>query len=305
VNERTVIAGAGLAFALLISACAEGGSETGQMDNAQIAVPAPGGVQPSQGTTAGAGAGVPSDGSAGMAAPVLAEQPAQDGPGIFDAGSAPDRNAVGPGTICQRLAQIQCAGEAFCCDAPGRDVTTCQTTMEAGCRDELLADAIAQRPEAGFDAAHAQMAFTALEEAASRCDPAIAALGESLDGIRGMFKGTLGPGEGCTPSPLLDTTAAAAALTACTDAATQACLPSGLSWSCVPLSDEGGNCFTDVNCLPGLFCDNPDLSLAGAACLPRKAVGEACALPNECQSLYCVGGACVPADAQSAYCLAR
>jgi hypothetical protein len=222
----------------------------------------------------------------------------------FDAGSDPNRNAVVPGKICERLAAIQCAGEAFCCLNPGRDVAACQQEIREQCDSEALADDIAADSVAAFDATRAQVVFTELERLASQCDPSIAAYAESFDGLRSMFAGTVAPNGDCRPSNPLNMTMAGAALASCTSPSTHACMPSLGAWNCAPHASAGGACFTDINCMPGLFCDNPNLSLGGADCIQRKAVGASCELDNECQSLFCRGRSCVAAEAQVAYCLA-
>jgi hypothetical protein len=225
-------------------------------------------------------------------------------PRVFDAGTDPNRNAVMAGTICARLATIQCAGEAYCCDNPGRDVSACETDVRGSCQQDGLVDDIAADPKAAFDAAQALVVFTELERLASQCDPAIAAFGEAHDGLRSIFRGTVAAGGDCRPSNVLSMDMAAAALASCTDHRSQACVPSLSSWTCTPHSVVGGHCFSDINCQLGLYCDNPDFSLSGADCAQRKPVGTSCMADNECQSLFCRGRSCVAADAQAAYCLA-
>jgi len=157
---------------------------------------------------------------------------------------------------------------------------------------------------AGFDAAQAQIVFTEIERLASQCDPSIATFGESYEGLRSIFAGTVGAGGNCRPSNPLNMTMQAGALASCSDYAQQACMPSLSAWTCTPHAAVGGHCFTDVNCQLGLWCDNPNFSLSGSDCRQRKGVGMSCELDNECGSLFCRGGACVNADAQAAYCLA-
>lgn len=258
------------------------------------------------------GAGVPTAGmagSAGMNAPTagtgVVPMAGTDGGSVFDAGVEPDRNAVTPGVICDRLATIQCAGEAACCDAPGRDFDTCKRAQLSDCDTMTMADDVAADPVTAFDAAQAMVVFAELERLASICDPAFAAFGESFDGLRSMFRGTVAASGDCRPNSVLDKAMAGAALASCTDHRSQACMPSLTSWRCQPHSAAGGECFSDVNCAAGLFCDNPNFSLSGAECMPRKAIGQSCSLANECESLFCEGGMCVVADAQVAYCLSR
>jgi hypothetical protein len=249
-----------------------------------------GGVAPIGGAGSAGGGSSTGAGTGGSAAPV------------FDPGTDPNRNAVVAGTICNRLAEIQCAGEAFCCANPGRDRAACQQEIRSSCDSDALVDDIAADPAAGFDAASASTVFTELERLASQCDPTIAAYGESFAGLRSMFRGTVGPDGDCRPANPLSMSMAAAALASCTNSQTHACMPSLSAWRCAPHSAAGGHCFSDFNCMPGLFCDNPDLSVSGADCGQRKAVGASCSLDNECQTLFCRGGSCVAVDVQVAYC---
>jgi hypothetical protein len=300
----------GLLLFLVVAPCAsgcgdDGGETPGRTQAGDVAAPAAGGG----GSTSGAGGAGGATGGGGTAgdSDVTDSQPeaGSEAPAtrVFDAGSDPARNQITAGNVCARLAEIQCAGEAFCCDAPGRDVGSCVTTMTAGCRDQLYADMISQKSSTGFDPARAGVVFTELERLASECDPGIASYGESVEGLRGIFRGTVAPDDRCGPPPSLAEVDGAAALASCTSPETHACLPQGLSWRCEPRADVGGDCFTDVNCMPGLFCDNPDLDLGGSTCMQRKAAGSPCALPNECSSLACRGGTCAPAGVQTAYCL--
>ena len=227
----------------------------------------------------------------------------------FYAGNDPKRNTVIAGAICIRLAQIQCAGEAFCCDDPGRDPKACEAAQLDVCAKEGFLDAISMNPIAGFDATRAAAAFEKFEMLASKCDPAIASFGASADGLRGILQGTVPPGGKCD-QPALNTVpyVAAAALASCSSGATNSCLPkSPLSgWTCAARAAAGGDCLTDLNCADGIYCPNPRLKMLGLGkCAMRKADGMPCAAGNECTSLACKGGACVKADAQTAYCLAK
>lgn len=229
-------------------------------------------------------------------------EPGAGGTGFGDPGA----NAVKAGELCERLSTIQCAGEELCCDAPGRDFATCKAAMKAGCETSIYLDKISLDSRSGFDAARAKTVFETIETKAMACDPGTAAFGESADGLRGIFQGTVPPKGGCQPD-VGSKAKAAAALASCQNPGANACLPNpplGISWSCAPHSAQGGPCFTDINCNPGLYCPNPMLvPTSGAVCTPRKAVGEGCGAPNECESLFCKGGKCVAADKQAAYCL--
>lgn len=219
--------------------------------------------------------------------------------------AATDPNAVTVGGICQRLAEIQCAGEAACCTTPGRTEAECITAQKAACdAPPVQLDAVAAVASTGFDAARAKAAFTQFEALAAACDPSIAAYGIDPNGLRGIVQGTIAAGATCNPTNQSDTVQIAAALASCAGPSTQACLPSDTGdWTCTALSPPGGPCFTDVNCQSG-YCDNPTLALTGGACAPRKAAGAGCGLPNECLSFRCDNYACAAEGVQTAYCLA-
>lgn len=263
-------------------------------------VPAGGPVLPAAGE-----GGMPPLASAG-AEPVAGEggTPVAGAPPerIFDAGD-PSLNNVQAGAVCQRLAQIQCAGEVYCCDNPGRDRAACEQAQYAGCANDLHLDAVSANAIVAFDAAAASAAYNMLQTLASQCDPMIATYGASAAGLLSMFHGTVEAGKSCRPAGL-DEAGAAAALASCADPVNNACLPANaLSWSCTPRGGVGQPCFTDLNCQEGLMCPNPNLSFGEVACAPRKPAGSPCQLANECESIACKGGVCAPVDAQSAYCL--
>lgn len=258
-------------------------------------------------TSSGGAAGMNVVAGAGSTGGVGGMEPAgTGGERVFDAGNDPNRNNVATGSMCDRLSTIQCAGEAFCCSSPGRDFATCKQVMQEGCDDQLMFDALASDRKTGFDPEHARLAYTEIERRASICDAGIAAFGESVDGLRGMFKGTVAPEGSCTTLNPTFREEAGKALASCLDPAINACLPTSiLRWTCTPHADVGGDCFSDVNCHAGLFCDNPDFNIEGSTCMTRKANGDACGLPNECESLFCKQGVCVEATVDSAYCLAE
>jgi hypothetical protein len=258
----------------------------------------------------GAGGSTPTGGTGGSVGPAGTGGGASTGTAgmgggaTFDAGTDPERNAVTAGMICERLATIQCAGEAYCCESPGRDFAACKQKQMSDCDTMAMVDDIASDASTMFDAAQARVVFTELERLASTCDPGISPFGESFGGLRSMFGGTVGEGGDCAPQNPLNKAMAGAALASCTGHETQACLPSLSDWVCTPHAAAGGKCFSDVNCNLGLYCPNASFSLRGSTCTARKADGAECELPNECTSLYCKGGMCVPASAQAAYCLA-
>lgn len=284
----------------------------GQQSDLEVEQPVGTAGTPTAGTAgspiAGSGEppGDPAAGTGGMGVtsdPVIV---AGNGGGrIFDAGSDPNRNQVTPGQVCERLSTIQCAGEAFCCADPGRDFATCKQVMFEGCTSELMLDAVTLDPAVGYDEAYAEQAFTEYERKTSECDTSIADWAVSRDGLRAVIKGTIESDQSCAPSALVPSDEEnAAALASCKYPETHACLPTAaVIWRCSPLNDAGGRCMTDLNCKPGLYCDNPELKVTGSICKVRKGEGEECELPNECASLMCKRDTCVPADQQAVFCL--
>jgi hypothetical protein len=273
----------------------------------------------SPGTAGGGAAGVGAAPSTGVGGPqagaagMMAMQPGAPPPAgavapptmrTFNAGSDPARNMVQAGQVCARLAQIQCAGEAYCCENPGRDVVACESKMKTACANDGYVDAITLDSRAGFDPARAATALQQFEDMASRCDPKIGDFGADPDGLMAMVRGTVASGGRCSPGVSSNMAAQAGALASCRDSATTACLPSSaLTWTCAPRGSAGANCFTDMNCQDGLYCPNPDLRINMFKCLARKPDGMSCQEANECTSLTCLGGTCAAPTTQSAYCL--
>jgi hypothetical protein len=223
----------------------------------------------------------------------------------FDGGTDPNRNNVQPGQVCERLATIQCAAEVSCCGSPGRTFDQCKTAQLNICRNEAYLDAISSNAIAGFDAGRAAAAFAEFERLASMCDPAIVEWAISPTGLRGIVNGTKNANESCYPGSM-DKALAAAHLASCTNSAAQACLPLRLlAWECRPRGQVGAACFSDLNCVDGLYCDNPNLTInSDHKCTQRKLKDATCATSNECQSLFCRGGTCIAPSAGAAYCLA-
>ena len=228
---------------------------------------------------------------------------------VFDAGQDPARNRVLGGQVCERIATIQCAGEAFCCDAPGRTEADCKQTMKQGCINSLYLDAITADARAGYDTNGAEAIFTEFERLASTCDQSVTAWGASLQGLRGLAKGTLRSGVSCMPplAQISNRTVAAPYLAACLNADTTACYPTATTWTCSPRGNANSRCFADTNCNdpgpPGLYCDNPKFLVTGSTCKQRKPDGSPCALLNECASLLCKQSQCAPLNQQNAFCL--
>lgn len=226
-------------------------------------------------------------------------------PAAFDLDN-PDRNKVTAGDVCDRLSVLQCAGEAYCCDSPGRTYEECYATTVDSCRNDAYLDFMTNDNSTGFDATIAEATLLVYETKALACDPAVASWGETVDGLRGIMQGTKADGTSCAPKALLSLPAAAASLAYCSDPNNVACMPNGTftSWTCTARADIGGACITDLNCATGNYCiqDNP-LEPVRSTCAARKANDEACGFNNECQSLACKAGVCVEATAQAAYCL--
>jgi hypothetical protein len=222
---------------------------------------------------------------------------------VFDAGMDPNRNNVQAGMLCERLAQINCAGEQYCCEDPGRDRAACESAVREACMKDAYLDAISNNDATAFDQETAAVTFAEIERLASICDPSIVRYSISPDGFMSMFRGTADSGDSCFPSGT-QPEAAAAKLASCTDITRYACLPqSVLSWRCVERGGADASCFTDVNCVDGFYCPNPDLKIGQFKCAPRKPVGDQCVWGNECESLFCEAGTCVPESQRNAYCL--
>lgn len=282
-------------------------SQTSPVTGMAPATPVEGGGAAGSGAPDVAQAGAASD-PAGSGTPMMmtTTPPSTTPPAmrVFNAGSDPARNMVQAGHVCARLAQIQCAGEAYCCDSPGRDVAACETKMNSVCAKDGHVDDITLNMKAGFDATRAATALQQFEDMASRCDTTIGDFGADPDGLMAMVRGTIAAGGKCSPPVTGGDAAAAGALASCQDSATTACLPSSaLNWTCAPRGTAGANCFTDLNCQADFYCPNPDLKINMTKCLARKALGESCAQPGECTSLTCIAGTCAAPTTQSAYCL--
>jgi hypothetical protein len=281
--------------ALMAFALACGGGDDGDDDGN-----AGGSGAGSGGGSAGSSAGAGGGGSSGSGAGAGGDS------GGFDAGTAPDRNDVQVGGLCERLAEIQCAGEQACCDNPGRDYDACKEDVQGACADMAFLDDIAAAPEVAFDATAASAGFAELEDRAAECDPTVAAWAISPDGFAASFSGTLGEGADCEPEgglAMASIPALAAALASCQIGSGLVCLPGDDAWACVPRAEAGGRCFADFNCADGLYCENPGGNFNGM-CAARKAMGAGCESALECTSLICASGICgAAADVQGAYCL--
>lgn len=301
----------------MLAACT--GPERNRPDFSLPLAGAEGGSSGSGGTGGAGGAGGPpselppdASGTGGgepalMDAGSAGEQPIGQ-PALFDelVGTDPGRNDVAGNEVCERLATIQCAGEASCCAAPAGTFEDCKRSAKQGCVDQFL-DAIMANSIAGYDRVRASAVFGEYERLARQCDVNVVAWGASSEGFRAIARGTIGPGAKCQPSleHLVRPGAIAAAhLVACASPETHACLPRReLEWACAPHAAEGGACFMDMNCSDGLFCTNSEAQdIEGGTCTARKAEAAPCGFDSECLSFACLDGACAPTTRQTIYC---
>jgi hypothetical protein len=231
-----------------------------------------------------------------------ADASADAGARVFDAGRDPKRNRAEPGHLCARVAAIECAGEAACCEQPGRERDACLSEREAACNEALPLDVLSEAPEVGFDVDRASDALAELERRASTCDPQIASWFASSEGLSPALAGTLGKNDSCAPAGGgRDARAIVVALYACQLAAGLSCVHGTGGSTCAPRSRPGDFCEVDRSCADGLYCDAPEA--AAAACRERRPAGEACTRAAECASLVCHAGACgADGDVQAAYC---
>jgi hypothetical protein len=222
----------------------------------------------------------------------------------FDSGSDPARNMVAPGKLCQRVAEIQCAGEQFCCSNPMRTKDACVAAQLMVCSQTLALDFAAMDPITGFDMTKSNAAFAQFETLASTCDTGISKFGIGTDGFRGIAAGTRDSGAACDADTKATNhvAAVAAALASCKDPGSTACLPAMGGWKCAALSASAGPCFTDANCKDDLYCENP-LQVGMGTCTARKATGADCMLGNECSSFVCASDKCAATSKDAVYCL--
>jgi len=229
----------------------------------------------------------------------------EDPGGQAGAAARPLEADMQPHALCERLARLQCEAEQRCCEAPGRDLETCQTIYRDECEQSVHLDQVAANSRSGFDKSAAEETFARLERELEACSPDIARWSASRLGLRSIFKGTAAEGESCKPEQFLslDRALQAAALVSCRDPETTACLPISLlgEWTCVPKSAVSANCLTDDNCEEDAFCSNPQQDPLGR-CELRAPEGSVCADAAQCATLFCRSGECVRPSVQEAYC---
>jgi hypothetical protein len=207
--------------------------------------------------------------------------------------------------LCKRWAELQCRAQEQCCDDAERTLSDCPVNLAQQCQAQLGLDTIAKNTVSGFDADAADSAFQQQEELGGHCDLDILNWSLSATGLRGMFKGTLAPGQSCKPTQnLADTGTQLAAVVSCDAAAGVACLPESLlgAWTCTAKQGTGAKCLSDENCDEGTFCSNPASAPLGT-CTARLQLGAACTDASQCESLHCRAGQCSELDQNGAYCL--
>lgn len=232
---------------------------------------------------------------------------AEEALAYFDLDNA-ERNSVAAGSVCDRVATVQCAGEAHCCDDPGRSFDQCKAQAKSACVDSAFIEEMSKKVDiTGFEPERAAVALGEFERLAVACDISVASWGASADGLLSMMQGTLAEGDSCQPSisaTLRGPQGAAPYLVAC-QGSDVVCLPGRSEWLCERRGGVGADCFTDLNCEDGLYCPQNDYlnPRVGSSCKVRLDNGVACRAGNECASLACKDGTCVETSRQSAYCL--
>ncbi len=212
-------------------------------------------------------------------------------------------NRVNPDQVCQRLAEIQCAGQTRCCADGGRrhaDEDACIQAQRGICEDVFKVATVGTDARTGFSADLAEHALDTFEGKAAQCALDAQSWGASAQGLLTMFAGTRNQEQSCQPTSETDF----AAGLSCTAGLT--CVPSTeianvpVGWACRPRAAEGGKCFADINCVDGQHCRELNTL---STCAPTFPVGTACTRPTECASLVCRQGLCAEVTADNVYCL--
>lgn len=255
---------------------------------------------------AGAIAGTAGDGGVGGSAGIGGAGDGGTG-GTGGTGGALGTNRVQATQVCQRLAELQCAAEQSCCTNDAKKYPTvdaCISNQRNVCETSFKVAQIGADPDAGYSVDNAEAAFDNFELLTSTCDMSVVSWGTSPEGFLRMMAGTKTANTTCQPNNSSDYGAAFS----CLVANNLSCVPGGLIpgtdipglWSCKTRSGDGGRCYTDLNCGPGLRCSVPETY---STCVARKTLGSSCTYPTECASLFCEGSQCVEASVEAAYCL--
>ena len=190
---------------------------------------------------------------------------------------------------CAEYARFACEASETCCP-PLPSLRVCIETLRSGCvRDFQVA---LQTPRLGYDPALAgQHLAEGRALVANHCSSDIVAW-YAETGV--IFAGTLGEADECLADgmmPSLET------FFVC--AGDRACSPNVVgNWTCQRRVGEGAACAYDGNCTSPLFCDG-----SPRVCQRPRMDGQGCVNPNECASLVCAAGLCVPVPGDGqAYC---
>ncbi len=225
--------------------------------------------------------------------------------------NAPDDHLPAPvaaDDFCATYASIVCDGVLGCCPAAaGTPRDDCTEILGAYCAMSLAS--VISDARTGYDAEEAGFQLAYARDLVNRCDPAIAAWQNRLDGLAGALRGTVPEGELCNPiftesfeERRLDTPR----FYSCVD--DLACRPttSITEWRCLARGAIGANCVGLGDCQEGLTCAL--VSDTEARCSARFTDGTSCVADSQCESYACaacVGDACTCAPdetSEQVYC---
>jgi hypothetical protein len=230
-------------------------------------------------------------------------------PGDGDHGdsSAPADPGGGPipaTVLCARLTEIFCAAEQACCTEPTRRHASAEACVaERGPDCETSLTPIFTDSRTGYSSARARERIDDLLAMTAACDPAAAAWTVTRAGLLGVMEGTVALDGNCSPAYSGDLAPGMVCL------APQSCLLEQVvmtfEGTCGAARGLGGDCFTDLECQDGLYCEPPNNWFGGGgSCTARLANGGSCGdNDTACLSWSCEAGLCAVATANSTYCL--
>jgi hypothetical protein len=195
--------------------------------------------------------------------------------------------AVDPGEVCRELLGAIHRGRAECCGiaandaALERDIENC-----LGMIGPVITD-----PRFEFDLRGMPALLEGTEERYSACDPRAEAWTFSVEGLYGLFAGTLPPGAPCGSTELTDTHFSLACVGGHCDTLARPMV-------CAARRRAGEPCQAEQDCEAGLVCDRAEWATSGT-CTAPLAVGEACGLDSQCESGTCSAAGCAPLDPRS------
>jgi len=239
------------------------------------------------------------------------DAPTDAGDPTPDAGDDPDAGPADGGDVgrvpvtefCAMYVDSVCNGVRDCCsrvpEPPEEwDQTMCRATVGDQCGTVvglvLSRDYLQWDEEAAFRALMQGQAFIDDD-----CNPNLQDWLVDLDGFFSPVQGTRAAGAECTPSDPSNATEVLASVLSCQDGSR--CIRGGGRWSCVAPSALGDPCSFAFDCADaGARCAG---GLFNKTCqIPGEAVGTACLLPDECQSLICTRARCQPVTQDAIYC---